>query len=117
MGDSSHSSVEEDRQRSPSAQERVVKPPPVVDLIPVYCPKCGHHFLHKKVVSGKTIGGASGAAAGATLGAQIGIAAGPLGAFAGTIPGAVVGAVVGMWVGSKRDRVSCGRCKTAFRLP
>lgn len=94
-----------------------VKTTPVVELVSVYCPKCGHGFLHKKTATGKTVGGAGGAAAGAVLGAKIGIAAGPLGAFAGTIPGAILGAIFGKSKGGKLDRATCGRCKTAFDVP
>jgi hypothetical protein len=93
------------------------KPPPVVELISVYCPKCGLGFLHKKTTTGKAVGGFGGAAAGAAIGAQIGIAAGPLGAFAGTIPGAILGAMFGTSKGSKLDRATCERCKTAFDVP
>lgn len=98
--------------RPPSA-----KASPVVELVSVYCPKCGRGFLHKKTATGKTVGGVGGAAAGAALGAKIGIAAGPLGAFAGTIPGAILGAIFGKSKGGKLDRATCGQCKTAFDVP
>jgi len=90
---------------------------PVVELISVFCPKCGHGFTHEQSNSGKTVGGLSGAMAGAALGAKIGIAAGPLGAFAGTIPGALLGAVFGSSKGSQLDQAKCPKCKTAFDLP
>lgn len=90
---------------------------PLIELVNVYCPKCGNKFTHARRVGGKTAGGISGAAAGAALGAKIGIAAGPLGAFARTVPGAIAGAFFGSSKGGKLDRPKCDKCGTAFDMP
>jgi hypothetical protein len=90
---------------------------PTIDLVEIFCPKCGHKFTHQKMVGRKATGGLGGAVAGAALGAKIGIVAGPLGAFAGTIPGAFFGAMFGSSAGSKLGRPKCKKCGTSFQAP
>lgn len=90
---------------------------PVVVLVEVFCPKCGHRFTYETKHGGKVLGGVGGAAAGAALGAKIGIVGGPLGAIAGTVPGAILGALFGTSKVGKLDRSKCKKCSTSFEVP
>jgi hypothetical protein len=93
------------------------KHPDVIEIVELFCPKCGHKFGHVVRHGGRNTGALGGAAAGAAAGAKFGIAAGPLGAIAGTIPGAVIGAFVGMSKGAKVDQPKCSACGTTFEMP
>lgn len=92
-------------------------PEPVIELIAVFCPKCGTAITHERTATGRKVALFGGAAAGALIGAKVGIVAGPFGAMAGTVPGALLGAIFGRSAGGTLDRVVCKRCHTAFELP
>jgi uncharacterized protein YcfJ len=89
----------------------------IVDLVELYCQKCGNKFTHVVRHIGRNTGTMGGAAAGAAAGAKVGIAAGPLGAMAATIPGAILGAIAGNAQGNKSDQPVCKQCGTSFAIP